>query len=494
MKTRFTFALAVAAIVCAGQSRAAIKTVSDFGSLQSALEGATSGDTIVMANGTYNATSAINVTASGVTLVSENGKANAILDGGSGCRLLSVSGTDFKVEGVTFRNGHYAGNGGAIYYNSSSVSKTTEIRNCDFVDCTAKRGGAIYAGKNSYSSFVGRENYGVVSGCTFLHCGIDTTGTADNWGGGGAIFGALWVEDSVFDACYCTDSNSLQYHAAIDVTSYTTITNCIFRNHSQIKFGLVGTEETQQGIGCARLIDCLIASNTAHSVDAVLFHRKVILDRCVISNNASAVTSSLTGLYRSADKSFSKVTSCLFVDNKFAFDIASMPPLYNCTFVRNVGGLAYNYNEGTATCPAITNCVFWGNFANTKWPFNAVFKGVPGLYWHGGVDLPSLIKMGNTVIEGGSSNSDIQLLFESDASGNSAALTAAIDADGPRFTNAANGNWTLKSKSLLVNAGVLCDWMAGARDLSGFPRVSGELPDIGCFEFFRAPGFRVTIK
>ena len=85
-------------------------------------------------------------------------------------------------------------------------------------------------------------------------------------------------------------------------------------------------------------------------------------------------------------------------------------------------------------------------------------------------------------------------MFESDASGNSAALTAAIDADGPRFTNAANGNWTLKSKSLLVNAGVPCDWMAGARDLSGFPRVSGELPDIGCFEFFRAPGFRVTIK
>ena len=38
-----------------------------------------------------------------------------------------------------------------------------------------------------------------------------------------------------------------------------------------------------------------------------------------------------------------------------------------------------------------------------------------------------------------------------------------------------------------MNAGVLCDWMAGARDLADRPRVFGGAPDVGCYEFFGEP-------
>ena len=233
---------AVSAALLVGSACASDTTVSTYPALALALSSASNGDTITLMSGTYTANETINVSAENVTLVSAGGKADTIIDGESQWRILNVSGRGFKVEGITFKNAYYAGNGGAISYSSSSVSQTTMIRNCDFIDCVAKYGGAIYAGQNSYSSFEPRENYGIVSGCTFLRCGIDS-GMSDNQGGGGAICGALWVEDSVFDACYCKTPNVQEYHLAIDVPSYMTVTNCIFRNHTNITRGLVGSKE-----------------------------------------------------------------------------------------------------------------------------------------------------------------------------------------------------------------------------------------------------------
>lgn len=470
----------------------------DFERLKAAIEGASDGATIQVAKGYYAATSQINATAAGLTVVSAGGKDVAILDGGSTNRLLYVSGARFKVEGITFKNGHYAGNGGAICYSSSSVSQTTVVKDCDFIDCTAKYGGAIYAGQNSYSSFEPRANYGIVDGCTFLRCGIDSTGTGDRQGGGGGICGALWVENSVFDACFCTTHGVQEYHLAIDVPSFTTVSNCVFRNHTDITRGLVGSKEQREQQGCARLVDCLVADNTSNGSDDVLFHRKVILDRCVISNNATTLTSALTGLYRldaNGDRDFSRITSCLFIDNRYPFDAASMPPLYNCTFIRNVGGLACNY--GATARPAVTNCVFWGNLPKTDWPYGAAFKGAPGLYWHGGVDMAGLVRIGNTVIESGSANADIAAVLDADASGASARLTALADAHdgkGIRFANAAKDDWRPQAKSPLTNGGVPCGWMAGARDLAGRPRVFNGAPDVGCYEHFGDPPTLLILK
>ena len=339
MKTRTVLSIAALAALAALRTNAG--DVTSFNELRAALEYAADGATVTLADGTYAADGTIEVTAANVTLRSANGKANVIIDGGSQFRILNVSGGHFTVEGITFRNAYYAGNGGAISFSSSSVSQTAMVKDCDFIDCSAKYGGAIYAGQNSYSSFEPRANYGIVSGCTFLRCGVATVG---NEGGGGAIFGALWVEDSVFDACFCSDLTKNQYHAAIDVTRYTTVSNCVFRNHSQTKRGLVGASEiydqTKQS-GCARLLDCIIANNTATAQDDVLFHRKVILDRCVISNNASTVAWNTVGLYRlDGDNGFSRVANCLFIDNQYPFNMVNLPPLVNCTFVRNVGGLA----------------------------------------------------------------------------------------------------------------------------------------------------------
>ncbi len=490
---------AVSAALLVGSACASDTTVSTYPALASALSSASNGDTITLMSGTYTANETINVSAENVTLVSAGGKADTIIDGESQWRILNVSGKGFKVEGITFKNAYYAGNGGAISYSSSSVSQTTMIRNCDFIDCTAKYGGAIYAGQNSYSSFEPRENYGIVSGCTFLRCGVATVG---NEGGGGAIFGALWVEDSVFDACFCSDLTKNQYHAAIDVTSYATVTNCIFRNHTQTKRGLVGSKEQREQQGCSRLVDCLIANNVGHDQDDVLFHRKVILDRCVISNNETTVTSTLASIYRldaTGDKSFSRIISCLFIDNKYPFRMDAMPPIVNCTFVRNVGGLVCDNAQSLNF--AITNCVFWGNVEKTEWPFGNKFKGVPGIYWHPTTPLQDLIKIGTTVVEGGTDNADVAAVLAADATGESSRLTALAAQKGPGFKDAAKGDWTLRRSSVLVDVGVKADWMDSACDIAGNKRClkrglvsDGALPDIGCYEFYTIAGFKISFR
>ena len=490
---------AVSAALLVGSACASDTTVSTYPALASALSSASNGDTITLMSGTYTANETINVSAENVTLVSAGGKADTIIDGGSSVQILKVGGGHFTVEGITFRNAYYAGNGGAISFSSSSVSQTAMIRNCDFIDCTAKYGGAIYAGQNSYSSFEPRENYGIISGCTFLRCGVATVGSE---GGGGAIFGALWVEDSVFDACFCSDTTKNQYHAAIDVTSYATVTNCIFRNHTQTKRGLVGSKEQREQQGCSRLVDCIIANNVGHDQDDVLFHRKVILDRCVISNNETTVTSTLASIYRldaTGDKSFSRIISCLFIDNKYPFRMDAMPPIVNCTFVRNVGGLVCDNAQSLNF--AITNCVFWGNVEKTEWPFGNKFKGVPGIYWHPTTPLQDLIKIGTTVVEGGTDNADVAAVLAADATGESSRLTALAAQKGPGFKDAAKGDWTLRRSSVLVDVGVKADWMDSACDIAGNKRClkrglvsDGALPDIGCYEFYTIAGFKISFR
>lgn len=502
MKTRTVLSIAALAALAALRTNAG--DVTSFDELRAALAYAEEGATVTLADGTYAADGAIEVKANNVTLRSANGRGNAVIDGGSSVQILKVGGGHFTVEGITFKDAYYAGNGGAISFSSSSVSQTAMVKDCDFIDCVAKYGGAIYAGQNSYSSFEPRANYGIVSGCTFLRCGVATVG---NEGGGGAIFGALWVEDSVFDACFCSDTTKNQYHAAIDVTRYTTVSNCVFRNHSQTKRGLIGASEiypeTQQN-GCVRLVDCIIANNTATDRDDVLFHRKVILDRCVISNNATTVTSTLLSLYRfdaSGERGFSKVTSCLFIDNKYPFNMANMPPLLNCTFVRNVGGLACGYTESLKF--VVTNCVFWANGAKTDWPdgSDVSYKGVPGFYWHPNTPLADLIQLANVVVENGAANSDVAAVLATDASGESARLTELAAQKGPGFKDAANGDWSLRKASVLVDGGVRYDGVDAARDLAGHPRCllagapkPGARPDVGCYEYYSTPGFAIRLR
>ena len=494
---------AIATALLASVASAGNTTVSTFSALAYALTSAADGDTITLASGTYSVQYQIDVTANNVTLRAENANDKPVLDAASAYRIMKVTGTGFAARGIVFKGGMTAGgNGGAVKVEGQGATSTLKFVDCDFEGCQAVYGGAIDAVNESYDSFAERGQCGLVSGCTFKDC---VATKSDMWCGGGAINGALWIEDSTFDGCRSNDAR--QGHAAIAVSGCTTITNCVFVNHSSTLKGLVGTGRNAFNNvypnGKARLVDCLVADSTFVGSSDALFDSKVLLDRCVISNTASTVANSIPALYNSpsSNASEARMTSCLFVDNQCPFKMEAMPPLLNCTFVRNVGGLACNYVESLKF--ALTNCVFWANVEKTDWPYGASYKGVPGFYWHPSTPLAGLIQIGNTVIEGGTAKEAVAAVLAADLSGNSTALTAAAAADpkGAGFKDAANGDWTLRRSSVLVDAGVRFDGMEFALDLAGKPRCRkmghsdpNALPDIGCYEFYAVDGFAIRLR
>lgn len=505
MKTRTVLSIAALAALAALRTNAG--DVNTFDALKLALQNASAGATVTLADGTYTADGTIEVTAANVTLRSANGRGNAVIEGDTTFRLLKVSGENFTVRGITFKKGGSAQQGGAIKVEGATPVSTVKIVDCDFVECTAKLGGAIFAHDDVHEDYGPRSAYGLVSGCTFTRCASEWT---DMWNAGGAIYGSLWVEDSVFDACDVS-ANASRGQTSIAATSHMTVTNCVFKGQtlrSNVR-GLVGTTFNINNEDCAygavRLLGCTIAGNELASSSAGLFFGRVVIDRCVVSNTTTTINTeaetggNLPSLYQSPDRSASRIASSLFVDNQCPFKMGSVPAVVNCTFVRNVGGLAYHHED--SAMPVITNCVFWGNIEKTKWPWNRVYRGVPGLYWSKDTSFPDLIQLANVVVENGIANSDVAAVLATDASGESARLTELAAQKGPGFKDAANGDWSLRKASVLVDGGVRYDGVDAARDLAGHPRCllagaskPGARPDVGCYEYYSTPGFAIRLR
>ncbi|MBQ1345597.1 MAG: hypothetical protein IIY62_04465, partial [Kiritimatiellae bacterium] len=236
MKTRTVLSIAAATALAALRTSAA--DVNTFDALKLALQNASAGATVTLADGTYTADGTIEVTAANVTLRSANGRGNAVIEGDTTFRLLKVSGENFTVSGITFKKGG-SEQGGAIKVERATPVSTVKIVDCDFVECTAKLGGAIFAHDDVHEDYGPRSAYGLVSGCTFTRCASEWT---DMWNAGGAIYGSLWVEDSVFDACDVS-ANASRGQTSIAATSHMTVTNCVFKGQtlrSNVR-GLVGT-------------------------------------------------------------------------------------------------------------------------------------------------------------------------------------------------------------------------------------------------------------
>lgn len=319
-----------------------------------------------------------------------------------------------------------------------------------------------------------------------------TVNDADAW-----LEGFTLRDASIADWSETTGGSGLRLLAGV-------VTNCIVRNCQKYSYA-----STYVG-GTGRLCDSRIINNNSGAVSAIGAGLYVAGDGfvsgCVVSNNTMVLNSS-DDINGGAGLSMSggTVTGCLFADNRFSKDLSHAAGanirgglVTHCVFSNNysrgaVGGV--QISAGT-----IRNCLIVGNESVG----GATGDGVGGILVKGTAVAESLTVVGNkSALPGAGVRQTAGTLLNTIVFGNTGA--AELDVTGgtqshcftatalpagavecltgdPLFTDADNGDYTLKPLSTAKDKGLLQEWMAGAKDLAGLDRVQGDVPDIGAYE------------
>ena len=292
-----------------------------FHTIQSGIDAASAGDTVLVADGTYAGAGNRDIDFQGkaVTVQSVNGPLSCIIDCqnlGRGFYFHNSEDALSVLSGFTIVNG-LAGRGGGIYVVSASPTvthcrlqgntasfyggglcsegnSTPEIRNCSFLDNTANYGGGVAC----ISSSSALEN------CTF-------SGNMANYSGG---------------AVYCEASSA-------DIKDSTISENTA---------GWYGGGLCIASLSQANITDCTISNNTATDRNGgglYVSDSTPVLLRCAISGNMAE-----NGGGIATDDSDPTITNC---------DI-------NMNSASEKGGGVYLF----LNCPQITDCTFNGNTAD----------------------------------------------------------------------------------------------------------------------------------
>jgi len=214
---------------------ATIHVPDDHSTIQSAIDAAGDGDTILIAGGTYSGAGNIGIewdaTVKHLVIISENGRDHCIIDClQEGRGFLLNNGQDHRdvIDGLTITNGLVMGAGGAIHISSTSPT----IRNCMLVNNTADG-----YHDNSYSGCGGALIVYNAS-APLIQGNIIQDNVASNLGGG-LLFaeGASGVlENNVIDG-----NKALDYHGGgitlWNNSSPSIINNLIINNSCSASMG-----------------------------------------------------------------------------------------------------------------------------------------------------------------------------------------------------------------------------------------------------------------
>lgn len=250
---------------------------SQYLTIQAAINSASPGDTVLVADGTYTGAGNRNISFFGkvITVRSESGPESCIIDCqglGRGFYFQSHENRNSVLDGFTIINGYVTNsNGGGILCEDSSPTVT----NCIFRNNTAyssSAGLSVFGGGmcNSYGSSP------LVTDCVFI-------GNSGGWGGGMAN---LVASRPTVTKCVFIGNSTQHMGGGMFNTnsSYVTVSSCTFISNSSD--GLAGGMwNYQSNIG---VINCTFSGNSAARQGGGIYIRESspVLSNCIFWSNS----------------------------------------------------------------------------------------------------------------------------------------------------------------------------------------------------------------
>jgi parallel beta-helix repeat protein len=366
--------LAFICLILAIPSQAATITVdddgpADFNNIQAAIDAAVTGDTILVADGTYTGPGNrdIDFLGKAITVRSQSGPENCIID----CNRTQMSqgfyfhnGEDSNslLDGFTIINGFHMYGGGICCKDSSNPT----INNCIIADAIHSCG--IYCNNSSpiitNCTITGNSDLSGIycdnSSPTINNC-IITDNTAHQ---GGGI--CCWDSSPIITNCNITGNLAEMYGGGIHCEdSSPTITNCTI-SYNSTKWGEGG------GIYCDNsspiIKNCTINDNSATEGGGIRcnYYSSPIIKNCTITDNSARDGGGIRCDYCSPI-----INNCSITNNSATGRTGggidcwdSSPVITNCTFSANTsnkwGGAVL---IGHGSNPSIANCILWGDSA-----------------------------------------------------------------------------------------------------------------------------------
>lgn len=424
--------------VAARAEAATLQVPGSYPTIQAAVNAAVSGDTIVLADGTYTGPGNWNVSVNKtITIKSANGPAACVVDlaGTTNYGMLltpaGMAGT-LQVEGIAFRNGQRS----ALRQFYSTANAVFRVVNCLFEGFSDPDSDSaiqdIYAGLNTGSTEIlgcafrnNTKRCVVASGSADLRdCVFENNAFVPSFFGYGichivALPGSTdmtRVEDCRFlnNTLGSTNSDYYGFGALYVNSPRIEVLGCEFRENSAELYAAATITSPSSLYGFGRVEHCVFADNSATRYGGAMYSQYTVVANCLFANNQ-------------AGESYGAVVGySQFLD---------------CTFVGNSAGVSGGVGGYFASAD---NCIFWGNTA----PNDPQFLGAGAVTY--------------SIVQGGYPGF-----------GN-------LDVD-PQFADAANGNYRLLATSPARDSGF--GGAFSATDLDGNPRIVNGIVDRGCYEF-----------
>ncbi|MHC4563821.1 MAG: right-handed parallel beta-helix repeat-containing protein, partial [Planctomycetota bacterium] len=434
--------------------------------IQAAVAGAASGDTIVLAPGVYTgegnydiliASKALTIRGSdpnapdlvAATVIDCRGSAS---DGRRAFELPHDNPAHLTLAGLTIANGYHPHAGGAIFAAGGSLN----LVNCTF--------------NNNFAPWWGGAIHAIDCDVTVRN-GTFSSNVSEN-GKGGAIYcdrGVLALVDCMFDG---------NRGSAVRVSNATAgVADCVFQYNTGRRGGAIHARvDSQSDVPTGlELTGCTFIRNSAEASGGALHNEAVAATVTACSFTANSAGQDGGAIYN--NRAGPVVTNCIFADNEAASAGGAVmnwhrsePEMINCTFVGNRAAVGGAVASKRLSHPLISHCILWDNRAG-----NGDHLHLADYEWGTVYGTEATVEFSNIQ---GHKNS----LFVAPASTvHWGASNISVD---PLFTGPVQDDYRLSPDSPCIDAGDP-NYLPGreAVDFDGLPRRFGRTVDLGAFEF-----------